>query len=77
MSPFSRKKVYGDEISFNTKSYNSADFIYYGSDASQCKPMVEAEIDKGVAARGKEANVSYYMAELATKRSKDYPYSDT
>jgi hypothetical protein len=60
------------EVFFDSYSLDSAELIYYGADASQCKPIVEAEIDKGGSAKGKEVNLSSYIRELNAKDYQDY-----
>lgn len=39
------------------RSSQAATIIFYGADASQCRPIVEAELTKGTAAVGKEVDI--------------------
>jgi hypothetical protein len=50
------------------RSYRQATVTFYGTDASQCKPIVEAVLAKGSTAVGKEVNIDSYMNDISWSR---------
>jgi hypothetical protein len=61
---------------FPTTYYNNARLTYYGTDTSQCRPMVEAELDKGGSAIGKQTDLSSYLSDLRSIHSRNQMLAD-
>lgn len=58
-------------------SSRPAFITFYGADASQCKPKVEAQLANGDLATGKEAAISSYLDDVESAQRKRERLSDT
>lgn len=50
---------------------------FYGADASQCRPIVEADLAKGTTAVGKEVGINAYFNEVAWRYSNIWRFGDS
>ena len=67
--PTGRITIRYDKIPRSPERTRSLAYItYYGGDASQCKPVVEVETDKGITGIGKETIIDSFVAEEAWQR---------
>lgn len=67
-----------DNLTHSPKGFSRPAFItFYGADASQCKPTVEAQLASGDLAVGKEVGIGRYFDDVDSARWKRERLSDT